>query len=480
MRLSELCAEYATSPQQLDPDIVEVTEDSRQVRPGSLFVAIPGTRMDGHGFVEDAVSRGAAALLLEHPVEAPVALPVVFVPSSRTALAHVSARLHGNPAANLRLIGFTGTFGKTTTSEVIRALLAAGGHRVAVLGSLGARFDGYSDPGDGLTTPSPPTLHRVLGDLRDRWADVVVMEVTSHALVLDRLAGLSFGEFVVAAVVPGEHTDFHHSYRDYVTAKARFIDYLAPGALVSYDADNQASTDLAARAPARLRVGLSLTRRDLTSACDVVVRNVEIDDQGALMTVRGERLRSTLLGSVNVRAVGLALTHALARDIDMRTARRVLATLTPLPRRMQTLSIAGRMVLDDVAAHPDNFRATFEVAALLRRRRLVIAYAIRGRRGADINRRNALALADLALLHAASRVVLTASDDTVGPPDHATAVEIDATRAAFSERACSAIWHDTLSEAMRDVASNSSAGDLIVAVGAQGMDQGAPLLKAAV
>jgi UDP-N-acetylmuramoyl-L-alanyl-D-glutamate--2,6-diaminopimelate ligase len=225
--------------------------------------------------------------------------------------------------------------------------------------------------------------------------------------------------------------------------------------------------------------GVSIGRRSLAGPHDLVIGSVELDQHGALITVRGERMRSSLLGSVNVRAVGLALAHALARDADLRTARRALATLVPPRRRMQRLTIMGRTVLDDVASHPDNFRATFEVADLLPHDRLVIVYAIRGHRGVDINRRNALALADAALLNAASRVIVTASTDVVGLTDRATPEEVDATRSAFDERGCEVVWQDTLAGATRDAAYSSAPGDLVVLLGAQGMDEGARLLTEA-
>lgn len=479
MRLSQLCDEYWRQSDQPDPEIAGVTEDSRAVQPGSLFVAVPGTRQDGHRFIADAVARGAAAVVAEQRLETAGRLPCIVVPSSRLALARLAARFYGEPARNLRLIGFTGTFGKTTTSEVLRALLAAAGRRVAVVGSLGARYEGYSDPGCGLTTPAPTTLHRILRDLRDRAADTVVMEVTSHGMSLDRAEGLAFSDFVLTAIVPGEHTDFHRNYHAYVAAKARFLVYLAPNPVLAYDADNRAARDLAGRTPAAVRAGFSIRHR-LAGRHDLVVGNVELDEHGALMTVRGERMRSALLGSVNVRAVGLALAHALARDIDLRGARQVLSTLTALPRRMQRFNLAGRVVLDDIAAHPDNFDAAFEVADLLPHDRLVVAYAMRGHRGVDINRRNALALADLALVSYASRVVITPSSDVVGDADRASPDEIDATRRAFEERGCPIAWEETLAGAMRDLARSSSSGDLIVLLGAQGMDEGARLLKEAV
>src|SRR5512146_857577 len=132
MRLSELCEDYHRDGDG-DPEILGITEDSRAIAPGWLFVAVPGTSQDGHRFVADAIARGASALVLERRVDGVDRLPAVFVSSSRLALAHLAARFHGHPARNLRLVGFTGTFGKTTTSEVLRALLAAGGRRVGVI-----------------------------------------------------------------------------------------------------------------------------------------------------------------------------------------------------------------------------------------------------------------------------------------------------------------------------------------------------------
>ncbi len=478
MRLSELCDDYRTSAVMPDPEIRGISENSRAISPGWLFVAVRGTSLDGHSFVADAIARGAAAVVVERPVDCPPSVPSVVVPSSRLALARLAARFYGHPSRDLRVIGFTGSFGKTTTSEVLRALLAEGGRRVAVRGSLGARYGAYADPGSGLTTPAPMELHRMLRDVRDRGADTAIMEVTSHALRLDRVEGIGFSDFVLTAIVPGEHTDFHRTYAEYVETKARFIQYLEPEAIVAYDADNPAARRLAARAQVQVRAGMSVGKR-LGGPYDITVSNVELDERGALITVRGERLRSALLGSVNVRAVGLALAHALARDIDLRTARRVLGSLVPLPRRMQSSTIAGRTVLDDVAAHPDNFDATFEVASLLPHERLVVAAAIRGNRGADINRRNAHALADLCLLHGASLVVATASEDVVGAADHASTTEIDATRAAFAERGCDIAWEDALADAMQRVAHASSPGDLVVLVGAQGMDDGVRLLREA-
>ena len=125
MRLSRLAEGYDIEPGHPDADITAITEDSRRVEPGALFVAIPGTALDGHAFVDEAVARGAAAIAVERPVGSGL-VPRVRVDSARAALADLAARFYNFPARELQLVGFTGTFGKTSTSEILRTLLEAG------------------------------------------------------------------------------------------------------------------------------------------------------------------------------------------------------------------------------------------------------------------------------------------------------------------------------------------------------------------
>lgn len=473
MQLSKLLPE--SEPGGLELDIVDVTPDSRRVAPGSLFVAVRGTRDDGHAYVADAVSRGAAAVVVERPAPEALGVPAIQVPSTRETLARAAARLHGEPGRELTLIGFTGTFGKTTTSEVLRVLLEARGRRPGVLGSLGARYGRYRDRSTALTTPGPVELHRALRGMRDGGADTVIMEVTSHALRLGRVIGLELAGGVIAAILPGEHTDFHRSYADYVAAKRQFLDYLKPDAVLAFDADNRAARMLAADAKVRVTAGLTL-HGHARGSHDLAVTDVALDADGALLTVRGTRLRSALLGRANVRNVGLALTFALASDADLTRLGEPLAALRALPRRMQRFDAGGRVVLDDTAAHPDSFSNVFEAASLIPHGRLIAAYVIRGSRGAEINIRNAERLAELAAVHDAT-VVVSAAADVAGPQDRATAAEIDAARRAFSAHGCPIRWHDTLDAATADAAVLSSAGDLILLIGAQGMNEGARLLR---
>ena len=473
--------------------ITDVTEDSRTVVPGALFVAIAGTVDDGHRYIADAVSRGAAAIAVERSEDAPPGVPCVVVPSARQALATLAARFHGTPAAQLDIVGFTGTFGKTTTSYVMQRLLEAAGRRTAVVGSLGAQFAGEAFELRGMTTPSPVLLQRTLRRMRDAGADTVVMEVTSHALQLDRVFGLRFSGAMVAAIRPGEHIDFHRTYDDYVASKRRILDYVDSGALVAHDADNRAAASIARARDDVRDVGFSLRRTPIGDAPAAHERrhtnrrdrrmlslaDASLDDRGAVFTIDGLEVRSALLGRANLRNVALALAYVRQLGLPVAVARDVLASLAPLRRRMERLDIAGRLVLDDTAGHPESFDATFEVADLLPANRIIVAYALRGSRGAEINSRNAVSLAEHAQTIGASRLIVTEAADTVRALDAVQPDEADATREAFHRRGVEATWHETMETAMRDAARASSPGDLIVLVGAQGMDAGRDMLQAA-
>jgi UDP-N-acetylmuramoyl-L-alanyl-D-glutamate--2,6-diaminopimelate ligase len=344
-----------------------------------------------------------------------------------------------------------------------------------------------------MTTPSPVLLQQTLRRLRDAGATTVVMEVTSHALKQDRVHPLRFSGGLIAAIRPGEHIDFHRTYEDYINAKRLFLGYLVPGAILAYDADNRAAALLARERDDVRDVGFSLRRtsigdepvaserrsanlrdRRLFSLADAV-----LDDRGAVLTLEGVRLRSALLGRANLRNVALALTFARQYGLRVDDARDALASLKPLRRRMERYEIAGRTVLDDTAGHPESFDATFEVAELIPAPRVVVAYALRGSRGADINRRNALALADHVLSLRAARTVVTEAADTAGGLNRVMPDERTAALEAFRARGLEPASHETMRGAMEDIAANTNAGDLIVLVGAQGMDAGRDELRRA-
>ena len=210
-----------------DVDITLITADSRQVIPGALFVAYPGVNVDGARFVPDAIARGAAAIVSESPISQSPNLLIILVPDARSALAHLAAAWHGFPSRKLRIIGITGTDGKTTTCTLAASILKAAGHRVGTITTVSAEIgDQEVDTGFHTTTPDAPDMQRYLAQMVDAGREYAVIEATSHGLAQHRLDAV---EFDIAAVtnITHEHLDLHGSWENYRDAKAMLFRALA-------------------------------------------------------------------------------------------------------------------------------------------------------------------------------------------------------------------------------------------------------------
>ena len=207
--------------------LVDLTLDSRQVGPGCLYVALPGTRTHGARFTAQAAGAGAAAVLTDDEGAALAAgsgIPVVVADSPRVAMAHLAARLFGDPSRGLLMVGVTGTNGKTTTAFLLEAALRAAGHRVGTIGTIGFRLDGraLSSPRGTVTTPESCDLQGLLAAMAERGADAVAMEVSSHALAFDRVIGVRF-DAAAFTNLGRDHLDFHRTQEAYFEAKARLF-----------------------------------------------------------------------------------------------------------------------------------------------------------------------------------------------------------------------------------------------------------------
>ncbi|MBI4364351.1 MAG: hypothetical protein HY568_02885, partial [Candidatus Latescibacteria bacterium] len=197
-----------------------VRYDSRDVEPGDLFVAVPGLTRDGHDYVAAAAAKGARAAVVERLVSG-ADLPQIRVPLARRALALLAAEETGHPSRELVLAGVTGTNGKTTTAHLIRSALAQSGHRAGFVGTVGYEFEGKLETAPH-TTPEAPDLMRLLRAWRDRGATAVAMEVSSHALALERTYGVAFDVGVFTNLTQ-DHLDFHGTLEAYREAKSRLF-----------------------------------------------------------------------------------------------------------------------------------------------------------------------------------------------------------------------------------------------------------------
>jgi UDP-N-acetylmuramoyl-L-alanyl-D-glutamate--2,6-diaminopimelate ligase len=253
-----------------------ITDDSRVVTSGSLFVAVKGERVDGHGFVEQAIQAGAVGVVAQVSV-ASGALPFVLVADSRKALGLLGSRFHGEPSTRLKMVGVTGTNGKTTTTYLCKALLEGIGHRVGLIGTVGYQVGPETLPASH-TTPGALDLQELLAKMIESGLTTAVMEVSSHALALDRTSGCEY-DVTVFTNLTQDHLDFHRTMDEYFEAKLRLFTGLAGGHKVRK----------------RALVNVDDPRGGVVrAACPVPVWGYAIQNQADL---RAERVRLSLTGT---------------------------------------------------------------------------------------------------------------------------------------------------------------------------------------
>ncbi len=330
-------------------EIEGVTEDSRRVRPGWLFVARPGTMHDGAAFCQDAVDRGAIAILCREPIEASVSCLLCNDPATIGAM--VSERWRGSPGRSLRLIGVTGTNGKTTVAWLVRQVLNLADTRCGLIGTI------EIDEGDGgspasLTTPAAEDISGSLSRMVANGCKAAALEVSSHALEQRRAAGLDF-DVAVFTNLSGDHLDYHGSMEAYAAAKARLFEGLESTAIAIVNSDNPASNRMLRDCRARV------LRCSMSGSADARV-HIEADGLHSLATLTGPwgelRAELALVGDHNAMNALQAVAVAHEFGVDAQAIADALPALVPPPGRLEPVSIEelpGPRVLVDYA-HTDD------------------------------------------------------------------------------------------------------------------------------
>jgi UDP-N-acetylmuramoyl-L-alanyl-D-glutamate--2,6-diaminopimelate ligase len=379
MRLSEVMAGTgARGGIGADPEIARVTGDSRQVVPGAVFFALPGATVDGHAFAAEAAQRGAVAVVAERPVECAPAL-LLLAPSARRAMSLAAAALLGRPGDALRLAAITGTNGKTTVSYLVEACLAAAGVPAGVLGTITHRWPGAERPATH-TTPESTEVQALLAEARAAGARTVVMEVSSHALSQERVAGL---RFAVAGFtnLTRDHLDYHGDMDGYFAAKRRlFTEHLAPDAVAVVNARDPWGARLADQLGPGRRVWRYGTRsEDALRAEEITLGLGGI--AASLATPLGPlSLRSPLVGLHNVENLLCAAGMALGLGVPPEAVARGLAGSAGAPGRLERIDGPGFPVFVDYAHTDDALARALEALGALSPRRLVAVFGCGGDR----------------------------------------------------------------------------------------------------
>ena len=403
-RAGQLVAVRGTLP----ATIVGITDDSRQVRAGSGFVAVRGSAQDGHAFLAAVEAAGAGLVIAEDA--GACAVPTLVVRESRIAAAIAAAAYYGEPATRLTLIGVTGTNGKTTTVHILRHLLDTPAGRAASLGTIGVRIgsEGRTLPGgSGLTTPGPIELQRVLRALVDVGVTTVAMECSSHALHQRRLYGLPFAAAVYTNLTR-DHLDYHGTMEAYRDAKALLLSQLAPSGVAILNADDPMWAGLPA---------VSRTMRFTMADADVAVRATGLryrpgGSEWTLVTPEGRSpVAFPLMGDFNVANALAAAGAALALGMSSATIAERLGSVPQVPGRLEVLH-EHPTVLRDYAHTPDAYERVLTALRPYTTGRIILVFGCGGDR--DRGKRPLMASVAHRL---ADRLVITDDNPRTEDPD---------------------------------------------------------------
>ena len=366
-----LTGERGTFPTSIE----SIADDSRSVTSGSLFLAVRGAERDGHAYLERAAEQGAVVAIVDDPSR--TSLPVLVVRDTRRAAAIAAAVFYGQPASSLRLVGVTGTNGKTTTVGMLRHLLDTPAGSAASIGTLGVLVGSEGAPldgGGGLTTPGPVELQRVLRALHDHGVRTVAMETSSHALHQRRVEGLRFHAAMFTNLTR-DHLDYHGTMEAYLEAKAMLLEHIADGGAAVINADDAAWNALPA-APRTVRYG---------SGANVDVRAGEVRCGSAgsdlVITFAGEphRVSLPLIGDFNVTNALAAAASAWSLGMAPMEIAARLAVLPQVPGRLEIVHTRPT-VLRDYAHTPDALERAIEAVRPFAAGRVIVVFGCGGDR----------------------------------------------------------------------------------------------------
>lgn len=365
-----------------DAVITAIEHDSRRVTAGTLFVCMAGVHVDGHKFIPQAQEKGAAAILTERDIPVPDGMAVLRVPNLHDALAALVPYFYDYPSRKMRMIGITGTNGKTTTSYMTRAILQKAGYKVGLIGTIQVMIEDEILPIHN-TTPDIVDLQHILYDMQQRGMDYVVMEVSSHALAQDRVAGCEFDTAVFSNLTQ-DHLDYHKTMENYKLAKAQLFELVsAPG----FKNGKTAVVNLDDRA------GKTMLRhahcRQITYAihhpADLQAADIHVHASGAEFAIHGAfgcmELKLGITGIFNVYNVMAAVGAALAEHIDATVIRQTLQAFHSVPGRFELVD-AGQdfSVIVDYSHTPDSLQNALETARQIARKRILVVFGCGGDR----------------------------------------------------------------------------------------------------
>ena len=349
MKLSELLknVEVLNSLGDADVDITGVNIDSRRIEKGHLFVAIPGTQTDGHNFIPKAIEQGAAAILCEYfPNTRVSGITYIAVESTEDAVGKVATTFYGDPSTKLKLVGVTGTNGKTTIATLLYNMFRKFGHKCGLLSTVCNYIDGEAIPADH-TTPDPIELNKLLAQMVEAGCEYAFMECSSHAIAQKRIGGLTFAGGLFTNLTR-DHLDYHKTVENYRDAKKAFFDGLSKNAFAITNADDKNGNVMVQNCKAKVKT------YSIRSMADFRARIIECHFEGMYLEIDGHEVGVQFIGKFNVSNLLAVYGAAIMLGKKPEDILVVLSTLKSVAGRLEPIrSEDGVTAIVDYAHTPD-------------------------------------------------------------------------------------------------------------------------------
>ena len=380
----------------LDREIKGIAYDSRLIQKDFLFVAIKGLKVDGHDFINDALSRGATAVITQDAVvkdnieqlAVDSTVAYVEVPDSRQALALISSAFYGHPSKRMSLVGITGTNGKTTTSFITKSIIETGGHKTGLLGTI-CYMKGNETEAAVNTTPESLDLQRYLNEMYDSGADHAVLEVSSHALALKRVEGCTF-KVAAFTNMSQDHLDFHGSMDEYFRVKGRIFSYLDRGGTAVLNRDDPMIRQLENKLVCNV-VTFGIEEEAMIKAENITDRMSKSRDMGhdvpsgvsfdVQMPGKRFNVESKFIGRFNVYNILASIGIAHALKIDDKIIRKGISNTAPVSGRFENIDLGQDFLcVVDYAHTEDALRKLIEEARHVTGGRIITVFGCGGDR----------------------------------------------------------------------------------------------------
>ena len=397
-RLSELLQHipFTEAVGSLEVSIEELTYDSRAVRPGSCFFAIAGTQVDGHRFIASAIEQGAVAVVCQHlPEQQPTGVTFVQVAQTEPVMAEMAAAMYDHPSRELKLVGVTGTNGKTTTATLLYELVRRLGYRAGLISTVVYRIDDRAIESTH-TTPDAIRLQAMMRQMVDAGCDYCFMECSSHAIVQHRTHALDFAGCLFSNLTH-DHLDYHGTFAEYIRAKKGLFDALPKGRFALINLDDRNGQVMVQNTAARV-VGYSLR-----AMADYRCKIQEMHLDGMLLYLDGRELWTHLTGRFNASNLVAVYATALELGFDREEVLAALSALHPVSGRFECIRAEnGTMAVVDYAHTPDALENVLQTIEEIRRegQQLIVVCGC----GGDRDRTKRPEMARIAVAHATTAV----------------------------------------------------------------------------